>query len=194
MKPKILIVGEDGFAMDTGHYVLNLAYARAITEAGGLPLLAFDWNSAAEYLDIADGLFLTGLAALDRLVHGNADGVAGFRSRQDTLYAGKILGGLEDLGLLDRSSLHVALGIELRQNGVHAVIAQTTCMVRCGNIVAAERIHLLQRAYPAGVAIIVGIAPAREGGAAGGFDGDEPVVVFAAQLFAHERSDEPCEI
>ncbi|MBQ1249990.1 MAG: gamma-glutamyl-gamma-aminobutyrate hydrolase family protein, partial [Clostridia bacterium] len=60
MKPKILIVGEDGFAMDTGHYVLNLAYARAITEAGGLPLLAFDWNSTAEYLDLADGLFLTG--------------------------------------------------------------------------------------------------------------------------------------
>lgn len=60
MKPKILIVGEDGFAMDTGHYVLNLAYARAITEAGGLPLLVFDWNSASEYLDLADGLFLTG--------------------------------------------------------------------------------------------------------------------------------------
>lgn len=60
MKPKILIVGEDGFAMDTGHFVLNLEYARAITEAGGLPLLAFDWNSAAEYVDLADGLFLTG--------------------------------------------------------------------------------------------------------------------------------------
>ena len=60
MKPKILIVGEDGFAMDTGHYVLNLEYAKAITEAGGLPLLAFDWNSTAEYLDLADGLFLTG--------------------------------------------------------------------------------------------------------------------------------------
>ena len=60
MKPKILIVGEDGFAMDTGHYIINLDYARAITEAGGLPLLAFDWNSAADYAAMADALFLTG--------------------------------------------------------------------------------------------------------------------------------------
>lgn len=60
MKPKIMIVGEDGFAMDTGHYIINLDYGKAISEAGGLPLLAFDWKSAAEYLEIADGLFLTG--------------------------------------------------------------------------------------------------------------------------------------
>ena len=60
MKPKILIVGEDGFAMDTGHFIINLEYANAVTKGGGLPLMAFDWNSAADYVEMADGLLLTG--------------------------------------------------------------------------------------------------------------------------------------
>ncbi|MDD6316894.1 MAG: gamma-glutamyl-gamma-aminobutyrate hydrolase family protein [Clostridia bacterium] len=60
MKPKILIVSEDGFAMDTGHFVISLDYGKAISQAGGLPLVAFDVLHADAYVDMADGLFLTG--------------------------------------------------------------------------------------------------------------------------------------
>ena len=78
MKPKILIVGEDGFNMDSGHFVINLEYQRAISEAGGLPLMAFDVLHAEEYLNMADGLFLTGGPDMHCYRYGEI-----YRSRQE---------------------------------------------------------------------------------------------------------------
>ena len=52
-----------------------------------------------------DGLGLAGLAALDGLVDGDADGVTRFRSGQDAFDARELLGRLEHLRLLDGAGL-----------------------------------------------------------------------------------------
>ena len=141
-----------------------------------------------------DGLGLAGLAALNGLVDGDADGVAGLRRGQDALDARKLLGRLEHLRLLDGAGLHVAVVIQLRDDGAHAVVAQAAGVVRRGDEAAAERVHLGQRADLAGVAEVVGEPAARETRAGGGLDGDEPIVALAAQLLAHERGDEAAEV
>ena len=141
-----------------------------------------------------DGLGLAGLAAFDGLVDGDADGVAGLRRGQDALDARELLGRLEHLRLLDGAGLHVAIVIQLRDDGAHAVVAQAAGVVRRGDEAAAERVHLGQRADFAGVAEVVGEPAAREARAGGGLDGDEPIVALTAQLLAHERGDEAAEV
>lgn len=59
MKPKILIVGEDDFSKNIPHFVISLDYSKAVANAGGLPLLALDALHPENYVDLADGLFLT---------------------------------------------------------------------------------------------------------------------------------------
>ena len=47
MKPKILIVGEDGIGADgTPLNVMSNAYGDAVTAAGGLPIWGFDIQEA----------------------------------------------------------------------------------------------------------------------------------------------------
>lgn len=60
MKPKILIIGEEGFAKNLPHFVINKDYSAAVAKAGGLPLLALDAFHPDNYVELADGLFLTG--------------------------------------------------------------------------------------------------------------------------------------
>jgi len=60
MKPKILIVGEEGFHKNLGHFLISRKYADAVSACGGLPLLALDALHSEDYLDIVDGLLLTG--------------------------------------------------------------------------------------------------------------------------------------
>lgn len=60
MKPRILVVGEDGFNGEIMHFVINRRYGEALSEAGALPLLAMDTLHAADYLSCCHGLFLTG--------------------------------------------------------------------------------------------------------------------------------------
>jgi hypothetical protein len=59
---------------------------------------------------------------------------------------------------------------------------------------AAEGVHLGERADHAGVAEVVGESAAREARAGRGLDGDEAVVLLAAELLAHERRDEAAEV
>ena len=141
-----------------------------------------------------DGLGLAGLAALNGLVDGDADGVAGLRRGQDALDARELLGRLEHLCLLDGAGLHVAVVIQLRDDGAHAVVAQAAGVVRRGDEAAAERVHLGQRADLAGVAEVVGEPAAREARAGSGLDGDEPIVALAAQFLTHEWGDEATEV
>ena len=60
MKPRILVVGEDGFNGEVAHFVINRDYGDALSAAGALPLLALDTLHAADYLSLCHGLFLTG--------------------------------------------------------------------------------------------------------------------------------------
>lgn len=60
MKPRILVVGEDGFNGEIMHFVINRQYGSALSTAGALPLLALDTLHAADYLPLCHGLFLTG--------------------------------------------------------------------------------------------------------------------------------------
>ena len=60
MKPKILVVGEEGFHKNLGHFLISRKYADAISACSGLPLLALDALHPEDYLDITDGLLLTG--------------------------------------------------------------------------------------------------------------------------------------
>ena len=84
--------------------------------------------------------------------------------------------------------------VQLREDGAHAVVAQAARVVGRGDEAAAERVHLRQRADHAGVAEVIREHAARQAGAGGGLDGDEAVVLFAAQLFAHERGDQAAEV
>ena len=61
-KPVILIGPDHGFDPNTHapRIILNKNYHRAISEAGGLPLIPLDIHEMQTYADMADGLLLTG--------------------------------------------------------------------------------------------------------------------------------------
>ncbi len=59
MKPKILICGEEGWARNIPHVIINLDYGRLVSQAGGLPIVAIHERCICEYARICDGLFLT---------------------------------------------------------------------------------------------------------------------------------------
>lgn len=60
MKPKILIIGEDDFSNNIPHFLISCEYGKAISKAGGLPLVALDNMHPEDYVEICDGLLLTG--------------------------------------------------------------------------------------------------------------------------------------
>lgn len=62
MKPVILIAPDDGFnpMFQAPHTIISSNYTKCVLEAGGIPVVAFDVNCAAEYTAMADGLLLTG--------------------------------------------------------------------------------------------------------------------------------------
>ena len=61
MKPIILISGEDGFDHRSGspHFLLSRNYPKAVTQAGGMPVLGTSYKAIEEYVELADGLLLT---------------------------------------------------------------------------------------------------------------------------------------
>ena len=63
-----------------------------------------------------------------------------------------------------------------------------------GDVVAAQRVHLTQRADHARVAIVVSVDAARQGRAGRGLDGDELIVRLTAQFFAHKGSNQTAQI
>ena len=65
MKPVILIAPDDGFnpMFQAPHTIISSNYTKCVLEAGGIPVVAFDVNCAAEYVAMADGLLLTGGAS-----------------------------------------------------------------------------------------------------------------------------------
>lgn len=60
MKPKILLVGEDDFSNNIPHFLISEEYGKAVSEAGGLPLVALDNLHPEDYPKLGDGLILTG--------------------------------------------------------------------------------------------------------------------------------------
>lgn len=70
MKPKILIVPENGNAKNINHYIVNLNYGNAIAEAGGLPLVAISYNCLNEYANLCDGLLLIDGPVVHRARYG----------------------------------------------------------------------------------------------------------------------------
>ncbi|MBR5156796.1 MAG: gamma-glutamyl-gamma-aminobutyrate hydrolase family protein [Clostridia bacterium] len=60
MKPKILIIGEDDFSKNIPHFVISCEYGKAVSKAGGLPIVALDAMNPEDYVKMCDGLLLTG--------------------------------------------------------------------------------------------------------------------------------------
>lgn len=58
MKPKILIIAEEGWAKNIQHFIVNLDYGKAISKVGGLPVVATSERSIDDYVKLADGLLL----------------------------------------------------------------------------------------------------------------------------------------
>ena len=142
-----------------------------------------------------DGLGLPRLGAAARLLHGLVDGVRALGRGQDGLQARELHGGGEHVGLPYGHGLQVAVVLQLRHDGAHAVVAQAAGVVGAGLEAVAERVHLGERARLARVGEVVGVAPARERGAARGLHGHEARVgMLAAQRVAHERRDEAAQV
>ena len=106
----------------------------------------------------------------------------------------EILGRLEHLGLLDRHGLHQPVSVELGEHGAHAVVAQPAGVVGGGHKAAAQRVHFGQGADLAGVAEVVGKAPAGKAGAGGRLHRDKPVARLAAQLLAHKGGYQTAQV
>ena len=51
MKPKILIVADNGYFKNIPHFMINTSYGKAISEAGGFPLVALDERLVMEYAE-----------------------------------------------------------------------------------------------------------------------------------------------
>ena len=92
------------------------------------------------------------------------------------------------IGLLNGGSLHESVGVELGQDGVHAVVAETSGMVGSRNEAATQGLHLDQGADHTGIAVVVSELSAGQAGAGSGLYRDEAVVSFATELLAHEGS------
>ena len=137
---------------------------------------------------------LAGFFAFEGLVDGGLDGVCGFGGGEDAFDAGELFGGFEDVGLGDGDGAHHFLVVEFGEDGAHAVETQAAGVDGAGHEAGAEGLHFGQGADVAGVAEIVGVGAACEARAAGGFDGDEVVIGFAAEFLAHERGDEAAEV
>ncbi len=82
-----------------------------------------------------DGFLLAGFLAPLGLVDSRQNGVAGLGGGEDALHPGKILRRLKHVGLPDADRLHEPVGVELAENGAHAVEAQAAGVVGAGDII-----------------------------------------------------------
>ena len=120
--------------------------------------------------------------------------MAGLGRGEDALDARKILRRRKNARLLNCARFHQTVVIQLRERRAHAVVAKTARVVGRRNEAGAERVHLCQRADHAGVAEVIGESAAREARAGRGLDGNDPVVLFAAQLLPHKRRNQTAEV
>ncbi|MDR2096719.1 MAG: gamma-glutamyl-gamma-aminobutyrate hydrolase family protein [Treponema sp.] len=62
MKPRIAIIGEEGFDEQVyiPHFLVARKYPEAVRRAGGLPYLIYSYRLAQEYAAFSSGLLLTG--------------------------------------------------------------------------------------------------------------------------------------
>ena len=70
------------------------------------------------------------------------------------------------------------------------MIAQTACVTGRGDEVAAQRIHLGQRADSAGVAVVIGKLAAGQAGTRCRLDSNEAIISLTTELFAHKGGNE----
>lgn len=71
--------------------------------------------------------------APQRLVDGDADGMAGLGCGKDALDARELFRRLEYFCLLHRHGAHIAFVVQLGHDGAHAVVAQPARMVGRGH-------------------------------------------------------------
>ena len=141
-----------------------------------------------------DGLGFAGFLALQCLVDRHTDRVRRFGCRQNAFDPCEVFGGFKDLGLLNGDRLHQTVRLQLGKRRAHAMVAESAGVTGGGDKVTAEGIHFGKRTHHTGVAEVVGVGAAREAGAGGRLYGDEAVVGFAAELFAHEGRDQSAEV
>ena len=141
-----------------------------------------------------NGLLLPGLFALEGLVDGHPDGVAGLGGGEDALHPGKVGGRLKDLGLLHTGGLNEAVVVELADHRAHAVVPQAAGVVGRGDEAGAQGVHLGQGADHARVAEVIGELAPGEAGAGGGLHGDDPVVGLPPELLPHKGGDETAQV
>ena len=187
------VLGDSGQRVETALQVLvggdGVGHpARQVTLVGGHVKIA-GAGQAKE-----DGLGLAGLPALQGLVHGPADGVRRLGGGQDGLVLGKKDRRLKDPGLLVGHRLHIAVVVQLGEDGAHAVVPQAAGVVGRGDEPAAQGVHPGQRGHVAGVAEIVGVPPPGQGGAGGRLHRHEAGVAAALQLVRHKGGDEAAQV
>ena len=141
-----------------------------------------------------DGLFLAGLLALESFIDSHLDGVAALGSGEDALYSCELLGCLEYVCLDSGNSLHITVVVELGQDGAHAVIAETACVVGSGDEVTAQSVHLSHGADLTGVGEVICELTSCEAWAGCRLDCDDLIISLASQLLAHEGGDQTAQI
>ena len=88
--------------------------------------------------------------------------MAGLGCGHDALVACEQDSGLKALDLVVGDGLHQAQFLAVRDQGGHAMVAQTTGMKAWWRELAAQRMHLGQGCHAAGVAKVVGVFAARQ--------------------------------
>ena len=120
--------------------------------------------------------------------------MAAFRSGQDAFHSGELFCRRKYRGLLHAAGGHITVMIQLGEDGAHAVIAQAARMVGRRDEVAAQGVHLCQRADHSGVTEIIHIFAAGQARAGSGLHRDDLIVSFPSEHLAHKRGDQAAQI
>ena len=71
---------------------------------------------------------------------------------------------------------------------------EATCMVCRRNKGRAQCVHFCERADIAGITEVIRIDAARKTRTGSGLDGDNTIILFAAEFLSHEGGDESAEV
>ena len=84
-----------------------------------------------------NGLGFSSRFACQGGIDGGTDGMSRFWRRQNGFLLGKKHGSFEYAGLLHGNGLHIAVMIQLAEDGAHAMVTQASCMIGRGDKAAA---------------------------------------------------------
>ena len=141
-----------------------------------------------------DGLLLAGLLALEGLLDGGGDGVAGLRSGDDALGAGEQDAGREGILLLDVHGLHQAVLHQLGEDDTGTVVTEAAGVDGRGLEGVAEGVHRQERGHAGLVTEVILELAAGEFRAGVGFGRDEAGLLAVLDVVAHERVGDAGEV